>query len=107
MIRTVLDVNVLASGYVSRTGAPGQILTQWTHGAFELVVSEHILTVLTGILERPYFRRRLTAQQRAANLALLRHEAILTTITAEVQGIAPDEEDDLLTLLEPFDLRSL
>ena len=71
------------------------------------------------------------AQQRAANLALLRHEAILTTISAEVQGVAPDEEDDLvtgdaglrrlgsyrgisvisprdfLTLLKPFDLRSL
>lgn len=96
MIRVVLDVNVLASGYVSRTGAPGQLLAQWTHGAFELVISEHILTVLTGVLERPYFRRRLTARQRAANLALLRHETILTTITAEVQGIAPDEDDDLV-----------
>ena len=96
MIRTVLDVNVLVSGYVSRTGAPGQILTQWTNGAFELIVSEHILTVLTRVLGRPYFRRRLNAQQRAANLALLRREAILTTITAKMQGVAPDEEDDLV-----------
>lgn len=96
MIRAVLDVNVLASGFVSRTGAPGQLLAQWTRGAFELVVSEHILTVLTGVLERPYFRRRLTAQQRAANIALLRHETILTTISAEVRGVAPDEEDDLV-----------
>ena len=144
MTRVVLDVNVLASGFVSRTGAPGQLLAQWTRGAFELIVSEHILTVLTRVLERPYFRRRLTAGERAANLALLRHEAILTTISAEVQGVAPDEEDDLvlatavsgnatylvtgdtglrrlrsyrginvlsprdfLTLLGPFDLRSL
>ena len=95
MIRAVLDVNVLASGFVSRAGAPGHLLAQWTHGAFELVVSEYIITVLTGVLERPYFRR-LAAQQRAANLALLRHEAILTTISAEVQGVAPDEEDDLV-----------
>ena len=96
MTRAVLDVNVLASGFVSRTGAPGQLLAHWTYGAFELVVSEHILTVLTRVLGRPYFRRRLNAQQRAANLALLRREAILTTITAKVQGVAPDEEDDLV-----------
>ena len=96
MTRAVLDVNVLASGFVSRPGAPGQLLAQWTRGAFELVVSDHILTVVARVLGRPYFRQRLTARQRAANLALLRHEAILTTISAEVQGVAPDEEADLV-----------
>ncbi len=96
MIRAVFDTNVLASAFVTPLGTPGRILAHWSRGTFELVVSEHILTELAATFEQPYFARRLTPRQRAANLALLRSEAALTTISDQVQGVAPHPEDDLV-----------
>ncbi len=43
MMRVVLDVNVLVSGFVAKDGSPSDILAGWSNMAFELVVSEHIL----------------------------------------------------------------
>jgi predicted nucleic acid-binding protein len=46
VIVAVLDSNVLLSGFVSRSSAPGQILGRWMHGDFRLVVSEPIIEEL-------------------------------------------------------------
>lgn len=96
MITAVLDTNVLASGFVSHTGAPGQLLLSWTYGMFELVISESILTELERTFQNPYFRGRLASTQVVANLALLRREAIIIPITTQVQGVATHPEDDLV-----------
>jgi putative PIN family toxin of toxin-antitoxin system len=92
----VLDINVLASGFVSRTSIPGQLLFFWTYGAFALILSEHILSELHRTLQKPYFRERLTQAQLSADLALLRSEAIITPIRASVQGVATHPEDDVV-----------
>lgn len=94
MITAVLDTNVLASGFVNQAGTPGQILLHWTYEAFTLVVSEHILVELARTFDAPYFRRRLTPEQRAANLALLRSVARIAPVTADVRGVATHPEDD-------------
>lgn len=96
MIHAVLDVNVLASGSLKAPTPPGLLLDLWQAGSFRLIVSEHILTNLQRTLAKTYFRRRLTAAETNAFLALLRQEAILAPITASVQGVAPDAEDDLV-----------
>ena len=96
MIRAVLDVNVLASGSLKAPTPPGLLLDIWQAGSFRLIISEHILTNLQRALAKTYFRRRLTAAETNAFLALLRQEAILAPITASVQGVAPDAEDDLV-----------
>ena len=99
MNRVVLDVNVLASGvlgFLQPSTPPGLLLRAWRAGSFRLLISEHILANLQRTLTKPYFRRRLTAAERSAFLALLRQEATLTPIIVLVQGIAPDAEDDLV-----------
>lgn len=96
MITAVLDTNVLASGFVSRTGAPGQLLFSWTYGMFELVISEAILTELERTFQNPYFRGRLASTQVVANLTLLRRQATIIPITALVEGVATHPEDDLV-----------
>lgn len=99
MIRAVLDVNVLASGvlgFIQPSTPPGLLLRAWRAGSFRLIISEHILTNLQRALAKPYFRRRLTAAETNAFLALLRQEATLVPITAPVYGVAPDTEDDLV-----------
>ena len=99
MTRVVLDVNVLASGvlgFLQPSTPPGLLLRAWRVGSFRLLISEHILTNLQRALAKTYFRRRLTAAETNAFLALLRQEATLVPITALVHGVAPDTEDDLV-----------
>ncbi len=96
MTTVVLDINVLASGFVRPEPPPGQILAAWRASLFTLVVSEHILDELTRTFDEPYSRHHLTPIQRAHNLALLRAEAVVVPVTTTVRGIATHEEDDLV-----------
>jgi len=92
----VLDTNVLASGFTHRGGIPDQLLRRWLAGRYDLVVSQHILSELGSVFNRPYFSRRLTEGRAADNLALLRRRATTTAITVEVHGVATHPEDDLV-----------
>ncbi len=96
MIAAVFDTNVLASGFIRNSSPPGQLLAAWSTGAFELVVSEPILTELAHTFEDPYFLQRRTAEQMAADIALLSQQATITSITVEVHGVATHPEDDLI-----------
>jgi len=98
VILAVLDTNVLASGLIrsKKDVAPVLLLDAWRQRQFDLVVSQHILSELAATLASPYFRRRLTLQQVTADLALFQGEAIVTSITERVQGIATHPEDDLI-----------
>ncbi|HEY8693173.1 MAG TPA: hypothetical protein VIR57_10575, partial [Chloroflexota bacterium] len=49
---------------------------------------------LARTLSRPYSRRRLSTEQVGAVLALLRSYASVTSITADVRGVATHPEDD-------------
>lgn len=46
--------------------------------------------------DEPYFAARLTPQQRANNLALVRDEATVTPVIVEVRGVATHPEDDVV-----------
>ncbi|SRR5258708_15530868 len=95
MITAVLDTNVLASGTVSASTTPGQILNAWRDSQFELVVSQHIIDELTRTLSKPYFQARLDSADITAFIDLLQNEAMVTPITANIQGVATHPEDDL------------
>ncbi len=94
MISAVFDTNVLASGFVRPEPAPGQLLLLWRAGHYTLVTSEHILSELARTFQEPYFARHLTPEQRASNLEILRREALVVPITANVSGVATHPEDD-------------
>ena len=98
MIRAVLDTNVLVSGLVRRRpDAPSvQLLDAWRAGVFQLVVSEEILEEVARTLRKPYFKARLTEGQVERAILLLRRYAFLTTLSANVEGVAIHPEDDLI-----------
>ncbi len=54
MTRAGLDPNVLISAFSSRRGgAPDRIVRAWRDGAFELIISPHLIAELTDVLSRP------------------------------------------------------
>jgi predicted nucleic acid-binding protein len=65
-------------------------------GAYQLVVSPHILDELRRTLATPYFSRFLTEEEREEAVLLLETEALLTPVTVQVSGVATHPEDDLI-----------
>ncbi len=95
MISAVLDTNVLASGTVSSSTPPGQILNAWRNGQFELVLSTHIIDELEHTFQKIYFQNHLTKQEITNFFDLLQNEATIVSVTAKVQGVSTHAEDDL------------
>lgn len=95
MISAVLDTNILASGTVTASTPPGQILDAWRDGQFELVTSEHILDEIERTLKKPYFQKHLTKTDVAGFIDLLQNETTVISISVSVRGIATHPEDDL------------
>ncbi len=71
-MRALLDVNVLLSGLLARTGSSARLLGQWLEGGFELVVTERLLAELEATLGRPNLRRHLDEAEISEFLELLR-----------------------------------
>lgn len=63
-------------------------------GRFELVTSEGIVDELISVFGKPYFRDRMSDQQAAENVALLRRRATVVEITVQMSGIATHPADD-------------
>lgn len=96
MTRVVLDANTLASGAITTTGTLASVIDAWSNGKFSVIVSEPILVELERTLQKPYFRRRLTAEQSSRFIKLLRNRATVSPITVSVHGVATHPEDDLI-----------
>ncbi len=96
MIRATVDTNAIASGFLRGDTPPGRILAAWRARLFILVISAFILDELDRTFATPYFTRHLSSEQRAANVILLRDQAVITPITVTVSGVATHSEDDLV-----------
>jgi len=94
----VVDANVLVSGFVRRNPASAavRVIDAWRAGLFTLALSDDIIAEVERTLREPYFSLRLAPKRIADDLALLRSEAIRTTATAQVHGVATHPEDDLV-----------
>jgi uncharacterized protein len=92
--RITLDANVLAPGFTSQASASSQLIDLWRAGAFELIVSEHVLQELARTLADPYFAARLPREDAVAILTLLNTNATVTELSARVRGVATHPEDD-------------
>lgn len=71
-MRALLDVNVLISSLLARSGAPASLLGKWLEGEFELVVTERLLGELEGTLARPKIRAHIDEAEGKRFLELLR-----------------------------------
>ncbi len=99
MISAVLDTNVLVSGLIGEDkppSTPGELIRRWRAKAFELVISEHILSELADTLNDPYFVRRLSVEAIAETFEALQIDATIQPITVPVSGTASHAEDDVV-----------
>ena len=71
-------------------------MDHWKTGLFSLVISEHLLAEVGRAWTKPYWQARLDPNQIAQALALLRQEAEVVPVTAEVVGVATHPEDDVI-----------
>ena len=62
-MRAVIDTNVVISGFLSRVGAPAQVLEQWRQGAFDLLVSPIILAEYAEVFGYERLQPRLIGRQ--------------------------------------------
>lgn len=98
-MRAVLDPNVLIAAVLSASGAPAAILAAWLDGAFELVVSEELLTELERALAYPKLRRRIDEPSAAAYVTLLRRQATVAADPGAGTNRSTDPKDDYLLAL--------
>lgn len=96
MIAATCDVNVLASGFISPSGAPGRVLDAWRANRFTLVVSAELLGILQRTLAKPYFLNRFPPSVIARYVAAIQTHAVIVSLSQLATGVAPDAEDDLI-----------
>lgn len=94
-MKVVLDTNVLLSGLMAPEGTPGRIVTAWTEGRFEVVLSLHQLAEIGRALEYPKIRRKLRWDDERVESFIkqlyLRAEVIeLGLISVDVPGDSDD-----------------
>jgi putative PIN family toxin of toxin-antitoxin system len=99
-VRAVLDVNVLVSALISRTGAPARLVELWLAGELELVVCEALLGKLERALAYPRVRKRIAPADAERFVLLLRELAEVVPDPEERPPVSsPDPGDDYLLAL--------
>ncbi len=98
-MRAVLDPNVLISALLSPRGAPAEIVSRWRAGAFELVVSDLVIVELQRALGYPKLRDRVSPDESAELVELLRAAAHVADDPVAIPARSPDAGDDYLIAL--------
>jgi putative PIN family toxin of toxin-antitoxin system len=98
-VRAVLDANVLIAAVLSPRGAPAEIVSRWVSGAFELVVSESLLSELTRSFAYPKLRRRVSSAEASTFIEFLRRGAVVASDPVNVPRRSADPGDDYLLAL--------
>ncbi len=95
-MKAVLDVGPFISATINPHGHPGQILTAWREGKFELVTSHPILADLRRVLADPRIRKRhqWSDEQIDRFVQLLASAALLTPGRHTVHVVTADPTDD-------------
>jgi putative PIN family toxin of toxin-antitoxin system len=96
VIKAVLDTNTLASGLLTNITPPGKLIDLWRAGAFELILSTHLLAELRSTLQKPYFQKHLSSEQIDRFELTLIEDATFISPTDTVHGVATHPEDDLI-----------
>lgn len=99
-MRAVLDVNVLISAAVSRSGAPAELIRRWSGGEFELIVSPALLDELRRALAYRKLAALISAADRRELVRLIEDRAAASADPdREPSHGSPDSDDDYLLAL--------
>lgn len=96
MIPTVLDANVLVSGFPSRDGSTAEVLQRGLLRRYQLVTSEHIIAAMLRAWERPYWSVRFPPPEQIRSVSILCARATVVTPDVSVRGVATHHEDDIV-----------
>lgn len=99
-MRAVLDANILIAAVLSPSGAPGQLVSRWLEGDFELIVSEALLAEVTDVLASSKLRGRISAAEADAFEALLRGAGVVDDPESAPRRSSDPDDDYLLALAE-------
>lgn len=100
MLRVVLDVNVLVSALIRRSGIPARIVHEWRAGRFELLVSPHLLAELRDVLGRPHIVDHVSPAEAESLLTALGEVAVVVADPPFAERAVPgDPDDDYLVAL--------
>jgi putative PIN family toxin of toxin-antitoxin system len=83
-MRAVLDTGVLVSAFISRQGAPGQVLAAARSGRLKPLFSAAMLDELLDVLSRPHMQRKY-------HIGLDEVEALLHFLQARGEPVVPRE----------------
>ncbi len=95
-MRCVLDINVLVASFGPTTGPPTLVVEAAMLGAYELVLSDAMISVVARVFQKPYFVHHVTPVVGKTFLDALSTSAELVRPDPTVRGVAPDAEDDLV-----------
>ena len=98
-MRAVLDVNVLVSALLSKSGPPARLVLHWLEGTFELVVSNSLLAELERTLAYPKVSKRITQAEAAEFMELVRRMATTLGDPENPPRVSEDPGDDYLIAL--------
>ena len=97
-MRIVLDSGILASGMTNLaipTSRTGEVCRRWLADRFAVTVSDYLLDEVERVLrERPYFRARMSADERRVTMDRIRLLADVLSGVVVVPGVAPHRHDD-------------
>jgi len=94
-MKVVLDTNIFLSGLMLPDSQPGKILAAWRSSAFDLVLSEPMLTEVSRILAYPKIRKRIawTDEEIEHFISLLRFHAEIVNIEGVDAVVSRDADD--------------
>lgn len=88
--RVVLDTNVLVSGLLGGTAT--EVIRRWRAGAFDLLLSENIMTEYEAVLSRPKFNLPTWVVQEL--LGYIRGKAEWVAPSSEIEAVTRDPSDN-------------
>jgi uncharacterized protein len=99
--RLVVDPNTLASGIAGvRSGSPPALLIRALQASgFEIVVCPEVLREVRKTLRKPYFEKRVSAEEARKAVARIERAAIGREDPKAVEEILRDPTDDYLVAL--------
>jgi uncharacterized protein len=99
-LRAVLDPNVIISALLSPNGSPATVVRAWIDGAYDIVISQLLLSELERALGYQKLRTRVTEAEVQQLMGLLRRGALLRDDPVEPPPVrSPDPSDDYLVAL--------
>ena len=94
----LLDSNVWISAFLKPTGPPGQVVTGWLRGEFDVITSLPQLTEIAQVLGRPRLTRQFAYPRHEAErfIRLIAVRANIITISGDLRACRDPDDDEIL-----------